>query len=200
MTGADQPTERVPVVTDDDVTVVIPAQTETMPDETVPDGTVPNEIAADETKSVARNSSIMAVGSLVSRITGFARAAVIAAALGTAIGNSYQLAVSLPQMIYELLVGGILTSVVVPLIVKARKADADGGEAFTHRLVTAAALMLGIATISAVLLAPVLTVAVRQRADDRRRPRPDQHPAVPDVAGDLLLRSRRRSRRRAQHA
>jgi putative peptidoglycan lipid II flippase len=140
VTGADQPTERIPVVTDD-VTVVIPAQKE------------PEKAAS----SVARSSSIMAIGSLVSRITGFARAAVIAAALGTAIGNSYQLAVSLPQMIYELLVGGILTSVVVPLIVKARKTDADRGEAFTHRLLTAAALMLGIATISAVLLAPVLT-------------------------------------------
>ncbi len=137
----------------DDATVVLPVQDE-----------------KPAAKSVARSSGIMAIGSLVSRITGFARAAVIAAALGTAIGNSYQLAVSLPQMIYELLVGGILTSVVVPLIVKARKSDADGGEAFTHRLLTAAALMLGIATISAVLLAPVLTWLFandKTTADDR---------------------------------
>jgi putative peptidoglycan lipid II flippase len=70
-------------------------------------------------------------------------------------------------MIYELLVGGILTSVVVPLIVKARKTDADGGEAFTHRLLTAAALLLGLATVCAVLLAPVLSWLFAETADDR---------------------------------
>ena len=147
MSGTDHPTEQFPVVSDspDDATVVLPISEPEQGDET------------PTAQSVARTSGIMAVGSLISRITGFARAAVIAAALGSAVGNSYQLAVSLPQMIYELLVGGILTSVVVPLIVKARKRDADGGEAFTHRLLTAAVTMLLVATVSAVLLAPVLT-------------------------------------------
>ena len=147
MSGTDHPTEQFPVVSDspDDATVVLPISEPEQGDE------------KPTAQSVARSSGIMAIGSLISRITGFARAAVIAAALGSAVGNSYQLAVSLPQMIYELLVGGILTSVVVPLIVKARKSDADGGEAFTHRLLTAAVTMLGVATVSAVLLAPVLT-------------------------------------------
>ena len=48
----------------------------------------------------------------------------------------YNSANTLPNMVYELLLGGILASVLVPLIVKARKHDADGGVAFTQRLLS----------------------------------------------------------------
>jgi putative peptidoglycan lipid II flippase len=100
----------------------------------------------------------MAIGSLISRATGFLRIAAIGAAIGgAAVGDAYQVANTLPYMTYELLLGGILTSVVVPLIVKARKTEADGGEAFTHRLLTAATLMLAAAATFAVLAAPLLT-------------------------------------------
>lgn len=154
MTGpdhrGDQPTEILPVVGAgtpvDDPTAVIP---------TVEDAPAQEQATAG---SVAKSSGIMALGSIVSRLTGFARNAVIAAALGGAlVGNAYQVANTLPNMLYELLLGGILTSVVVPLIVKARKTEADGGEAFTHRLLTAATLLLALATVCAVLMAPLLT-------------------------------------------
>lgn len=146
---SDQPTQALPIVGGalDDATVVIP-KTDPEP-----------EKADSAAGSIARNSGIMAVGSLVSRISGFARAVIISAALGTAVGDAYQVSITLPQMIYELLLGGILTSVVVPLIVKARKNDPDGGDAFTHRLLTAAALLLAVATICAVLLSPLITWA-----------------------------------------
>jgi len=139
----DDTTQALPVVglPDDDATAVIPAV----------------EPADEGAGSVARNSGLMAIGSIVSRGTGFVRNAAIAAALGgKLVGNAYQVANTLPNMIYELLLGGILTSVVVPLIVKARKTDKDGGEAFTHRLLTAATVLLALATICAVLLAPLI--------------------------------------------
>ncbi|MDQ1646927.1 MAG: putative peptidoglycan lipid flippase [Cryptosporangiaceae bacterium] len=120
--------------------------------------------AADDggSAAVTRNSGVMALGSLVSRATGFLRTVVIGAAISAGVvGDSYQVANTLPNMVYELLLGGVLTSVIVPLIVKATKRDADGGEAYTHRLLTAATLLLGAATVCAVILAPLLTLLYR---------------------------------------
>ena len=62
-------------------------------------------------------------------------------------------------MVYELLLGGVLTSVVVPLLVRARTRDADRGEAYAQRLLTLAAVFLGAATLVAVLAAPLLTTS-----------------------------------------
>ncbi|QSB05360.1 murein biosynthesis integral membrane protein MurJ [Natronoglycomyces albus] len=108
-------------------------------------------------KSVARSSLIMAAGSLVSRMTGFGRTVVIGAALGaTLLGNSYTTAQYFPQMIFELVMGGILTSVIVPLLVRAKKNDPDGGWAFTQRLLTLAFCLLATATLLVTLGAPLL--------------------------------------------
>ncbi|NYH44124.1 putative peptidoglycan lipid II flippase [Micromonospora jinlongensis] len=107
--------------------------------------------------SAATNSAVMAIGSLVSRGTGFLRTLVLTAALGSAIGNAYTTAQILPGMVYEFLLGGILTSVLIPVLVRRRKFDTDGGQAYTQRLLTLAVLALGAAAIVAVILAPVLT-------------------------------------------
>ncbi|MGW4498182.1 murein biosynthesis integral membrane protein MurJ [Micromonospora sp. NPDC004336] len=108
--------------------------------------------------SAATNSAVMAIGSLVSRGTGFLRNLVIAAALGGAlVGDAYTTAQILPGMVYEFLLGGVLTSVLIPVLVRRRKADADGGQAYTQRLLTLAVLALGAAALLAVLLATQLT-------------------------------------------
>ncbi|HEU4423877.1 MAG TPA: murein biosynthesis integral membrane protein MurJ [Pilimelia sp.] len=107
--------------------------------------------------SAAANSAVMAVGSLVSRGTGFLRTLVLGAALGTAIGDAYTTAQIFPGMVYEFLLGGILSSVLVPVLVRRRKADADRGEAYTQRLLTLAMLALAAATVLAVAAAPLLT-------------------------------------------
>lgn len=118
--------------------------------------------------SAAGNSAVMALGSLVSRLTGFLRSVIIAAALGsTLVGNSYTTAQYFPGMVYELLLGGILTSVLVPVLVRARKSDADHGEAYTQRLVTLAVLALGATTVLAVACAPLLAFLVTDAADQR---------------------------------
>lgn len=124
----------------------------------------------EKTGTVARHSAIMAAGSLVSRGTGFLRTAIIGAALsGGAIGDSYHVANTLPNMVYELLLGGVLASVVVPLLVKARKTDSDGGEAYTHRLLTVATLLLAAATLVALLAAPLLTTLIVSDADGQEQ-------------------------------
>ncbi|HEY1177401.1 MAG TPA: murein biosynthesis integral membrane protein MurJ [Phytomonospora sp.] len=111
--------------------------------------------------SVVRNSAVMAVGTIVSRLTGFGRNAVIGAAIGgLAVGNAYSTAQFFPQMIYELLLGGILTSVLVPLLVRARKTDADRGEAYTQRFITLIVVILAAATALVVACAPLLAKAL----------------------------------------
>ncbi|WDZ86013.1 murein biosynthesis integral membrane protein MurJ [Micromonospora cathayae] len=108
--------------------------------------------------SAATNSAVMAIGSLVSRGTGFLRTLALTAALGGAlVGDAYTTAQILPGMVYEFLLGGILTSVLIPVLVRRRKADADGGQAYAQRLLTLAVLTLGVAAVLAVAMASVLT-------------------------------------------
>ena len=117
--------------------------------------------------SAASNSAMMAIGSLVSRGTGFIRTAVMAMALGGfLVGNAYTTAQVFPGMIYELLIGGIMSSVLVPMIVRARKQDADRGEAYTQRLLTLSLIVLGITTVLATLCAPLLAIAYASGASD----------------------------------
>ncbi|BFU47995.1 murein biosynthesis integral membrane protein MurJ [Krasilnikovia sp. MM14-A1004] len=120
-----------------------------LPPEEVPDE--PGET------STAGNSAIMAAGSLVSRVIGFARNALIGMTLGAGIGDAYTSAQFLPGQIYELLLGGILSSVLVPLLVRRRKADTDRGQEYTQKLLTFAVVGLGIATVLVVIAAPLVT-------------------------------------------
>lgn len=115
----------------------------------------PDEAVAEG--SAAANSLVMAAGSLVSRGTGFIRNLMIGAALGNLVGNAYTTAIFLPNQVYEFLLGGVLTSVLVPVLVRRRKADPDRGEAYAQRLLTLAVVALAAAALIAVVLAPVLT-------------------------------------------
>lgn len=109
--------------------------------------------------SAATNSAVMAIGSLVSRGTGFLRTLALTAALGGAlVGDAYTTAQILPGMVYEFLLGGILTSVLIPVLVRRRKADADGGQAYAQRLLTLAVVTLAAAALLATLSATWLTM------------------------------------------
>lgn len=100
----------------------------------------------------------MAVATLVSRVTGLASKLLLAFVIGLGIVNdSYTVANTLPNIVFELLLGGVLTSIVVPVLVRAQKEDADGGEAYTQRLLTVATVALGLATVAAIAAAPLLT-------------------------------------------
>ncbi|SCL38762.1 putative peptidoglycan lipid II flippase [Micromonospora pallida] len=115
----------------------------------------PSEQVAEA--SAATNSAVMAIGSLVSRGTGFLRTLALTAALGGAlVGDAYTTAQILPGMVYEFLLGGILTSVLIPVLVRRRKADADGGQAYAQRLLTLAVLALGVAVLLALVFAAQL--------------------------------------------
>jgi putative peptidoglycan lipid II flippase len=111
----------------------------------------------DPQPSLARSSTVMAIGTIASRGTGFIRTAVLAAALGSgALAETYNIPNTIPNAIYDLLLGGILTSVVVPLLVKAVQDDARAGEIYAQRLLTVVAVVLGVCTLAGVLAAPLI--------------------------------------------
>jgi putative peptidoglycan lipid II flippase len=107
---------------------------------------------------ILRAAGTMAVATLVSRITGLLRTMVLAAALGVGLVNdAYNTANTLPNIVYELLLGGVLTSVVVPLLVHAQERHGDGGVGYAQRLMTLATAGLVVITGIAILVAPLLT-------------------------------------------
>ncbi|MDT9592958.1 murein biosynthesis integral membrane protein MurJ [Nocardioides zeae] len=127
----------------------------------VPPGVPPSE-PLDEAegpdgvdKRVLGSSAVMAAGTIVSRLSGYVRGILLAAALGTqmhadlfAIGNT------IPNMVYILLAGGVFNAVLVPQLVRAMKNDPDAGEAYVNRIVTLSVLFLGTVTVALVLAAP----------------------------------------------
>ncbi|OIJ69333.1 murein biosynthesis integral membrane protein MurJ [Streptomyces mangrovisoli] len=112
---------------------------------------------AGRASGLLKSSAVMAAGTMVSRLTGFVRSALIVSALGIGLlGDTFQVAYQLPTMIYILTVGGGLNSVFVPQLVRAMKEDEDGGEAYANRLLTLVMVALGALTAVAILCAPLL--------------------------------------------
>ena len=127
------------------------------------------EGAPGGSRGILRAAGTMAVATLVSRLTGFLRTVVLTAVLGlAAVGDAYTVANTLPNLVYELLIGGVLTSVLVPLLVSAQERDPDGGVRYAQRLMTLAVVGLGALTVLAVLAAPALTwlMGIREDADE----------------------------------
>ena len=110
--------------------------------------------------SIAKSSSAMAVGTLASRMTGFVRTLIQIYVLGTfTLSNVYNNANTLPNVVYNLALGGILTSVIVPLIVNARKRDADRGEAYNQRMFTLiTGALFAITLVATIAAAPLVYI------------------------------------------
>ncbi|MEW1861175.1 murein biosynthesis integral membrane protein MurJ [Streptomyces sp. NPDC088194] len=120
--------------------------------------------------NILKSSALMAAGTLVSRVTGFVRTLVIAAAIGVAtLGDSYAVANVLPTMIYILTIGGGLNSVFVPQLARAMKNDEDGGAAYANRLLTVVMVVLGgivaITVAGAPLLVKMMSPKIAQNPD-----------------------------------
>lgn len=108
-----------------------------------------------EQQRVLANSAVMAAGTVVSRLSGFVRSTLLAAALGAQLkADLFNIANTIPNMLYILLAGGVFNAVLVPQLVRAMQRDPDGGEAYTNRIVTLAALFLGSVSVLLVVAAP----------------------------------------------
>ena len=114
-----------------------------------------NEAQSSE-RSLARSSAAMAAGTLVSRLLGFVRTALLAGIVGIGLsGDAFDVANTLPNQFYLLLAGGVLNAVLVPQITKAATHD-DGGHEFVNRLLTLSLTVVAVATVVVTALAPLL--------------------------------------------
>lgn len=119
---------------------------------------------------IGRASLFLAAGTVVSRVLGFVKLIVLARAIGlTGVADAFTVANQLPNTVYVIVAGGVLTAVLVPQIVRSSLHE-DGGTGYINKLITLALVILGVTTVIATLLAPVLTDIVGNGFDDEALP------------------------------
>jgi putative peptidoglycan lipid II flippase len=110
----------------------------------------------DARGATVRSAAVMSGGTLLSRGTGVVRVGVTLAALGfTHLSDTYNIANTTPNIVYELVLGGILTSVFVPVLVGWAKSH--GTEAMweaASRFLTFVLVTLSLVTLLGVAFAP----------------------------------------------
>ena len=104
--------------------------------------------------SLLRSNVTVAAGTAVSRITGLARVAVLGIVLSQGpVTDAYDQANGTPNMIYELLLGGVLSATLVPLLTRLH--DDDDDEA-TSAVISVGIIVLAAITAIAVVAAPLI--------------------------------------------
>jgi len=109
----------------------------------------------DTPQSFVRHSAVMSVGTALSRITGFLRLAAMAYALGVAesrLADAYNVANTTPNIVYDLALGGIISSVFIPVFVERLEARNREEAWHTARTVLTAATV-GLTAITVVGIA-----------------------------------------------
>jgi putative peptidoglycan lipid II flippase len=117
---------------------------------------------------LARSSVAVAVGTLLSRLTGLLRVGVLAWAIGgRSLADTYNFANTAPNIVYELLLGGILAATVVPIFVGNIERDDDRA---TNAIFTLAIAALGLFTVIAMAGSPLIArlFALRTAGDPAR--------------------------------
>ena len=107
---------------------------------------------------LGRSAAVMAVGTALSRVTGLGRLIALAFALGVAesrLADSYNIANTMPNVLYELVLGGVLSSVFIPVLVQElRTRDDDEAWRAVSALVSVSIVLLVVLSAVAVVLAP----------------------------------------------
>jgi putative peptidoglycan lipid II flippase len=100
---------------------------------------------------------LMASGTIISRVLGFARTILLAATIGvtTDAADAFGVANQLPNNVYAIIVTGLLNAVLIPQLVKARLSK-DGGKGYVDRLLTLIITVFFVVTLAVTLAAPAL--------------------------------------------
>ena len=109
-------------------------------------GSPDSEASAISKPSIARSTAMMSTLTMLSRITGFLRIWATAFALGaTGLMSAYSVANNIPNMIFELVAGGIISSLFIPMFMELRESNGES-EAwrFTSHVFNLAVLCLGV--------------------------------------------------------
>lgn len=111
----------------------------------------------EDTSRLLSAGAVMAAGTVVSRLTGFLRAALVLAALGKSLdADLFTQANTVPNSLYILVAGGVFNVVLVPQLIRSMRNDADGGQAYAERVLTLGLLVLAGATAVLLVAVPVL--------------------------------------------
>lgn len=109
--------------------------------------------------SLARSTALMTLGTVFSRLTGVIRLAVFAAILGvveTRFPDTYNLANTAPNIIYELVLGGLVAAVFVPVFVELLETkDRDEAWAAISGIFNLSLVVLAIFSLLGILGAPL---------------------------------------------
>ncbi|HXQ59993.1 MAG TPA: murein biosynthesis integral membrane protein MurJ, partial [Acidimicrobiales bacterium] len=157
---------------------------------------------------VGRATAVMAVGTTLSRVTGVLRIIALAYALGTAsrLGDAYNLANTLPNIIHDIVLGGVVSATFIPVFVQrlTTRDDDDAWEAISA-VTSVTLIVIGVASVAFLALAPFIidaTTALNHSAQapqDRRVATELLFLFVPQLAGygfislgTALLNARRR--------
>lgn len=122
------------------------------------DSISPSEAAAQTPASIGSSAALISFFVIISRITGFMRTWAMAFALGsTMLASSYQVANNLPNMLYELVMGGMLVTAFLPVYmsVKAKLGDRGGNE-YASNIMSIAFIVLGAVALVCTIFAPAL--------------------------------------------
>jgi murein biosynthesis integral membrane protein MurJ len=118
-------------------------------------------------RSLGRASAMLAAGTMLSRILGFAKTFVLAYAIGqtqSPAADAFAVSNQLPNNIYALIAGGLLSAVLIPQIVRAMKQHTDGGAAYVNKIVTLGGSLFIVIAVVATLIAPLLVQVYAQTA------------------------------------
>lgn len=111
---------------------------------------------SDSDDALSRDSAAMAIGTVLSRLTGFGRVLALLYVLGAGrLADSYTLANTVPNALYDLVLGGVLSATLIPVFVDqlATREDDDAWDAISA-VVTVAVGVLAVMTIVFAVAAP----------------------------------------------
>jgi putative peptidoglycan lipid II flippase len=133
-------------------------------------------------RTLAGAAAGVAVITVASRLVGFGRVGVLSRTLGTScVGDTYQAANAIPNVVFEVVAGGALASIVVPVLAGVVAAgDREMAGRVASALLTWTVLILTPVTVVGLLVAPLLMRALV--GDGPRCGRP-----MLDVGGRMLV-------------
>jgi putative peptidoglycan lipid II flippase len=101
---------------------------------------------------------VLAAGTFLSRVTGFIRVLTVLALLGSSgVADAYNLANTVPNIIYELILGGVLSATMIPVFVEQfRREDRRAGARSISAVLTMITLVLVVVTAALYLFAPAI--------------------------------------------
>ena len=115
-----------------------------------------DDMGSSDYSTVGRSAGLMTVLTIVSRVTGFIRTWAMAAAIGMSLlSSSYQVANNLPNMLYELVMGGMLVTAFLPVYMGVRREQGrEASNEYVGNLLGILLLLLGGISILGTVFAP----------------------------------------------